>query len=151
GSAERSALSVAAANGYANDTSTSKVTVNIPPLSGDHAGQKNYAEVMVEYKQPRGFSGIFGSGALQVQARAVARGLSAPATGAGILVLNATAKAALNVTGSEDVNVKSGTVIVNSSDNQAAYLTGSGSIVTQEADITGDWGKSGSGTIQTSP
>src|SRR5437762_1168316 len=39
GTAKTRALAVAAANGYANDGTVSKVDVNIPPRSGPHLGQ----------------------------------------------------------------------------------------------------------------
>jgi hypothetical protein len=74
GSAVASALATAAASGYTNDGTTSTVTVNIPPLSGDYVGQSGYAEVIVLHSQPRAFSAIFGSTALPVTARSVARG-----------------------------------------------------------------------------
>ncbi len=53
GTAAAKALEVAADNGYSNDGVHSKVTVNIPPLSGIHAGQAGYAEVLIEYYQTR--------------------------------------------------------------------------------------------------
>ena len=37
-------------------------------------GRSGYAEVIIQYNQSRGFSGIFGSGALPVSGRAVACG-----------------------------------------------------------------------------
>ena len=74
GTAAASALLTAAANGYSNDGTASLVTVNIPPQSGDHAGQKGYAEVLVQFNQNRMFSSIFGSGTIPISARAVARG-----------------------------------------------------------------------------
>src|SRR3954468_15444720 len=45
GTAKASALTTAAANGYKNDGTTSKVTVNIPPATGYYAGKRGYAEV----------------------------------------------------------------------------------------------------------
>jgi uncharacterized membrane protein len=73
GTATASALTTAAANGFNNDGTTSLVTVNIPPRSGDHVSQRGYAEVLVQFNQSRTFSSIFGSGAIAVSARAVAR------------------------------------------------------------------------------
>ena len=93
-----SALGVASANGYTNDGTTSTVTVNISPAEysgGPNAGKvlpAGYAEVTVTCYQGRLFSGILGSGALPVSARAVARGVSSSgATGMpGILLLGHT-------------------------------------------------------------
>ena len=52
----------ASANGYANDGTTSTVTVNIPPKSGPSTGKAGYAEVIVECYQNRFFSSIWGTG-----------------------------------------------------------------------------------------
>ena len=68
GTASASALGVASANGYTNDGTTSKVTVNIPPLSGTFVGKAGYAEVIVTWYQKRGFSAVLGSGTLPVGA-----------------------------------------------------------------------------------
>ena len=48
GTAVASALTTAAAAGYANDGITSTVTVNIPPTSGDYLGKAGYVEVLVQ-------------------------------------------------------------------------------------------------------
>src|SRR5215467_13096080 len=47
GAAANDALAAAAANGFSNDGVNSTVTVNIPPLSGDHVGQAGYVEVII--------------------------------------------------------------------------------------------------------
>ncbi len=60
GTANASALGVASANGYSNNGTTSTVTVTIP--------QAGYAQVSVTYYVSRGFSGVFGSGAIPVSA-----------------------------------------------------------------------------------
>jgi uncharacterized membrane protein len=84
GTANSSALGVASANGYTNDGTTSTVTVNISPAKysgGPNAGTTlppGYAEATVTWYQQRFFSGIFGSGAIPVSARAVARGVQVP-------------------------------------------------------------------------
>jgi hypothetical protein len=98
GTATTSALANAAANGYNNDGVTSVVSVNIPPSSGSFAGQAGYAEVIVQFNQKRGFSGIFANGDIPVRARAVARGLWKPFN-AGIIILNPRAANALYASG----------------------------------------------------
>jgi hypothetical protein len=160
GSAQKSALSVAAANGYSNDGTTSTVTVNIPPLTGDHAGKAGYAEVIVQYNQARNFSAIFSlfnknaTGTIPVTARAVARGLMQANSGAGIIVLDPTAQHALDVTGGGSVMVKSGPIIVDSNADDAAVITGGGSVHAPEVDVTGTNPgdrTTGNGTFVTSP
>src|SRR5580704_13248954 len=56
GTAKASALATASANGYTNDGTTSVVTVNIPPTSGNFSGKVGYAEVIIKFNQKRGFS-----------------------------------------------------------------------------------------------
>ena len=74
GTAAASAKGVASANGYTNDGTSSSVTVNIPPASGNFIGKAGYAEVIVTWYQRPGFSQIFGTGSIPVSARAVAQG-----------------------------------------------------------------------------
>jgi len=47
-SAKKAAAEIAAANGYANDGTTSVVTVNVPPTSGAFAGKAEFAAVIVQ-------------------------------------------------------------------------------------------------------
>src|SRR5438128_1249831 len=75
GTAAASALATAKANGYSNDGTTSVVTVNIPPQSGDYVGKAGFAEVIVQFNLQRGFSAIWGKGTLPVTARSVASGV----------------------------------------------------------------------------
>ena len=89
GTAKSSAMGVASANGYTNDGTTSTVTVNIPPSSGNFSGMPGYAEVIVTWNQQRFFSGIFGSGAIPVSARAVAQGV-VQASSVAVLLLSST-------------------------------------------------------------
>jgi hypothetical protein len=123
GTAKAAALANAAANGYNNDGVSSIVTVNIPPTSGNFAGLAGYAEVIIEYDQPRGFSGIFASGAIPVRARAVARGLWVPFNN-GIIVLHPTAPNALFANGNGSTTVKGANIIVDSNNSMAAVTVG---------------------------
>jgi Flp pilus assembly protein TadG len=152
GSAAASALTTARANGYANDGTTTTVTVHIPPITGDHVGKSGYVEVVVQKGVQRSFSTVFGPGALPVSARAVA--LGAPiAADVGILTLDPTLKGALNANGSGTTNVAGTPVIVDSNDPSAAIGGGGGTLVAPEFDITGGYtttgGASFSGDIKT--
>jgi hypothetical protein len=142
GTAKASALTTAAANGYKNDGTTSKVTVNIPPLSGDYVGKNNYVEVIVEYYQPRAFSNIFGKGPVPVRARAVAIGAPVAAD-VGILVLDPTSKGSLNAQGGGTTTVSGTPVVVDSNNPTAAIGGGGGSLVAPEFDITGGYTTTG--------
>ncbi len=61
---------------------------------------------------------------------------------------------ALKVTGDGDVTVKSGAIIVDSSDSQAAFVSGGGSVLAAEVDITGTnpgYRTAGGGGLTTDP
>jgi Flp pilus assembly protein TadG len=146
GTAKQSALDTAKANGYANDGTTSTVTVNIPPQSGPYIGMTGYAEVIVEYHVTRSFSNIFASGPITVRARAVA--LGAPiAADVGILVLDPTGKGSFNANGSGGATVTGTPIIVDSSDPSAAIAGGGGTVTAPEIDITGGYSTSGGGSF----
>jgi Flp pilus assembly protein TadG len=137
GSASNSAFTTATANGYANDGTTSVVTVNIPPKTGPFTGLNGYAEVLITYNQGRLFSSIWGDAALQVNARAVARGTYVPAT-AGIIVLDPTDNNTLNVTATGNVTVTNGGAIdVDSkSPNGGATCSNTGNIVASNINLS---------------
>lgn len=146
GTAKTSALSTAKANGYANDGTSSIVTVNIPPASGFFSGKRGYVEVVVEFRNNRAFSNVFGSGSIPVRARSVAVGTPI-AVDVGILVLDPTQKAALNSQGSGTTTVTDTSVIVNSNNAAAAVAGGGGSMTAQKFVITGGYDTSGGGTF----
>jgi hypothetical protein len=150
GNPKGAALSVASANGYSDDGTTSSVTVNLPPTSGPYAGLPSYVEVIVTYYQPRAFSGIFGSGALPVKARAVARGAWIDPN-VGVLVLNYAGKGTLSVQGNGAFTEVGAKVIVNSNNSSAVVDTGNGTMKAPEFDITGGNTVNGTGQLVTSP
>jgi hypothetical protein len=142
--AELSAKATAKANGYDDADADVDVTVNIPPLSGPYAGKNGYIEVILTHDVRRGFSSIFGTGKLPVQARAVARG-AYPAVSDAILILNTTKPSALTVSGNGNVGVVGAPIQVNSSDADAAVSTGGGAVVADPTNIVGGYSVSGSG------
>lgn len=146
GKAKTSALTTAAANGYQNDGTLTKVTVNIPPSSGLFVGRPGYAEVFVEFNQSRAFSNIFGSGPVPVRARAVAIG-SPVAADVGILVLDPTKRSSFNAQGSGLTTVGGTPVVVNSKDSEAAVAGGGGTVKADKFSITGGYTTSGGGTF----
>src|SRR5262245_42486018 len=129
GTAAAWARSIAAANGYTNDGTTSVVTVRLFPqnyFSGPSVGQavpKGKVEVTVQRNQQRYFSAVIGTGTIPVTARAVARGKWEPAY-VGIHVLDLHASTALNATGESFVTVNGAKVIVNSDAADAAKSNG---------------------------
>jgi Flp pilus assembly protein TadG len=146
GSAAKSALATASANGYGNDGNASVVTVNIPPQAGDYIGQPAYAEVIVQYNQQRSFSSIFSSAPIPVRARSVVRGADDPYLNAAILVLDPTVQQALSLSGPASVTVNA-TVKINSSSNNALVLSGSSRLTAPTITIVGGYTTSGSATV----
>ena len=61
-----------AGNGYDNVDAGVTVTVNIPPSSGPHIGDSNYAEVLVAYDAPEFFITALGQSNGVINSRAVA-------------------------------------------------------------------------------
>jgi hypothetical protein len=137
GGAKKSALTTAAANGYSNDGVTSTVVVNIPPLTGDHVGEKGYAEVIVTCYEPRFFSKIWGTATLPVKARAVARGVKNVGS-PGILVLDPTGNNSLDLTASGNVTVTNhGAVVVDSnSPNGGLTFTSTGNVTADNINLS---------------
>src|SRR6516164_9876052 len=147
GAAANEALAAAAANGFTNDGVNSTVTVNLPPLSGDHVGQAGYVEVIVQQFQQRAFSAVWGSDRVTVTARSVARGMWVPHNN-GILVLDPSSSGSLSSNGGSSVTTNA-KVIVDSNSASATVVTGGGVLTAPEFDITGVPGTStsGGGTI----
>jgi hypothetical protein len=124
----------ALANGYANDGATSIVTVNIPPKSGAFAGQIDYVEVIIQANLQAGFSAVFTSQPLQVQARAVAHG--APKR-FGLLLLQPDGSDSLALSGNASVQVVNAPIIVNSNDPLAYDIIGSATVSASRHDLAG--------------
>jgi hypothetical protein len=156
--AKQAALDVAAANGYIGTGSADQkdgkgttATVNIPPTSGPYKNRTDgFIEVIVVYQQRRYFSGVLGSGAMTVKARAVARGAWTDGN-IGVLILDYTGKAALNSQGNGAFTESGGRVIVNSNNPDAVVDGGNGSTIATEFDITGGLTLNGGGNLTSLP
>ena len=104
-----------AANGFTNGTNGATVTVNNPPLSGQHIGDSNYVEAIVAKATPTFFAKAFGVKTVTLQARAVAQ------LGSGnncIFALDPSASAALSVDTFASLSSQCG-IVVESSSNSA--------------------------------
>jgi hypothetical protein len=134
-------------NGFSNDGTSNTVTVNIPPLSGPHAGDSNFAEVLTTRIMPTYFIRVVFNGPGRANARAVAGLEVADASGAGLLVLNPQTPSALSVTGNASVNVNGAGVVVNSSHSVAVTGTGNAELNATDIDIGGSYSLSGNAEI----
>jgi hypothetical protein len=152
GSAAAAARAIATANGYTDGANGTTVAVNIPPLTGLFVGQKGYAEVVIQFSHPRYFSQPFGTDAIPIRARAVARGRKSAGKEA-ILCLDPTVKGALNAGGGGTMTVTGSAIQVNSDNYNAAIFNGGGTITLgtgSELDVTGTgpgYAQPGGGTI----
>jgi Flp pilus assembly protein TadG len=144
GTAAASALATSAANGFSNDGVQSIVTVNISPQNyegGPNTGTSlpaGYAEVLVQYNAGRLFSGVFGSGAIPVRGRAVARGIVA-SVGPSLTALSLHASSALAVSGTASLKIN-GAVLVNSDSSSAIKIGGSASLTATVFNLVGGVG-----------
>jgi Flp pilus assembly protein TadG len=146
GTAAQSALTTAAANGFSSDSNGTTVTVNIPPQSGAFSGQAGYAEVLIQHKQNRYFSTIFGKDAITVTARSVARGTQKPYVHASVLVLDPSGQGAYTNSG-DGFQIAGAPILINSNSSQAALLSGSGTVLAPQINIVGNYAASGDATL----
>ncbi len=148
--ARAAALDYAAANGY-DGASGSTVTVNIPPLSGEHIGDPLYVEVIVQEQPPTFFIHVLVPGA-PVQGRGVAGYPLFPEPYA-LVVLDEDDCQAFRQQGDASLAIVGGGIMVNSSCQSDAFRkSGSGDItVDGTIDINGGISVTGSGTVSPDP
>ena len=148
--AQAAALNYAAANGY-DSAGGSTVTVNIPPLSGEHIGDPLYVEVIVREQPPTFFIHVLVPGG-SVQGRGVAGYPLFPQPYA-LVVLDGDDCQAFRQQGNASLGIVGGGIMVNSSCEPDAFSkTGSGNItVDGTIDINGGISDGGSGTVSPDP
>src|SRR5262249_11749210 len=103
-----------------------------------------YAEVTVQYNEPRFFSAIWGQGTFPITARAVARG-TWTVFNTGVLLLDPSGSAVLKVSGGGNTTVAGAPIILNSTNGSAAVVAGGGNITAPAFDFAGSPGFSSSG------
>lgn len=129
------ANAVTANYGYANAMNNVTVKVNQPPKSGNFTSNLQAVEVVVSQPQQRLLSALFGSGPVLVTARAVAL----PNSGTGcVLALNASASPAVNVGGSNQLNLIKCNLYSNSSANPSLNVAGSAAVSANLVGVVGD-------------
>lgn len=149
GTARSAALASAAANDYANDGTTSTVTVNVPPQSGAFAGRAEHVEVIVTSWIKGSFGAVFTKDPLKVQARAVARGRPHRI---GLVLLQSSGSGALQATGNGTIEVVGAPLIVNSPDPAALDTDGNATVSALYSDVAGSVAPGGNilGPVNTS-
>lgn len=144
-----------------NGLNAAVVTINIPPVSGPHAGVVNYAEAIVSSNVATRVMRVVGVPARStVTGRAVA-GWEGTNVAAGVIALDTSARPGLSAVGNGSYRVN-GTVYVNSNggglDDQgrpinngnsgsAISLTGNASIYARDVESVGGYTKTGNAGI----
>ncbi|HTS10963.1 MAG TPA: pilus assembly protein TadG-related protein [Candidatus Limnocylindrales bacterium] len=103
-----------AANGFTDGANGATVTVNNPPLSGQHVGDSKYVEAIVGKTTPTFFAKAFGVSTVNLKARAVAH------LGSGnncIFALDPSASSALSVDGLASISSQCGIVVESAASN----------------------------------
>ena len=146
------ALEYAGANGY--DYLTGKiVAVNIPPLSGEHAGDPSFVEVILEEQPTTVFIQSLIPGGSTVRARGVARWEWYPEEYA-LVVLDPNDCESYRQNGSGNLTITGGGIMINSDCNPDAMdKSGAGSLLVPDGPIHvhGGYEGGGSGTVGTTP
>ena len=129
------ANAVTANYGYANTVSNVTVTVNNPPKTGNYTSNLQAIEVIVSQPQQRLLSALFGSDPVLITARAVAL----PNAGTGcVLALNSSASPAVNVSGSNQLNLIKCNLYSNSSASPSLNVAGNASVSANQVGVVGD-------------
>ncbi|OAE99057.1 hypothetical protein AYJ54_33915 [Bradyrhizobium centrolobii] len=129
------ANAVTANYGYANAVNNVTIIVNQPPKSGSYASNLQAIEVIVSQPQQRLLSSLFGSDPVGITARAVAL----PNSGTGcVLALNSTASPAVNVSGSNQLNLIKCNLYSNSSASPSLNVSGSAAVSANQVGVVGD-------------
>ncbi len=118
----------AESNGYVNGEGDVSVSINVPPSSGPYSGDGNYIEVVIEREVDMVFATVLGQSTWTVTARAVA-GIDPQSAGSyAIMVLSETDCFAFDNTGSGNISIEGGGIMVNSNCSTAFRHAGSGNI-----------------------
>jgi Flp pilus assembly protein TadG len=116
---------VTALYGYTNGSNNVTVTVHQPPSTGNYTSSPQAVEVIVSQPQSRLLSALFGSGAVPITARAVALGNAG--TGC-VLALDPTASSAVNVSGSNKLNLINCNLYSDSNASPSLNVSGSATV-----------------------
>lgn len=133
--AQAAAIDIATANGFSNGVASATVVVNVPPLSGAHAGDNGFIEVVIGSSRPSIFGGIAGIASWDVGARAVAANDTGNRGPFALLALDPSGCEALKVEGSGEL-ISNGDIQVNSLGAPPACPTGAFRVAGESEVIT---------------
>lgn len=135
GSTFSAAQSAAIAIGTQNGATITSSQVTSP--------KSGYVSVTVTSSQPRLFSAIWGAGSMSVSATAVARGTNSPYSTAALIAL-AGSGSSVTMSGTTQLAVTNGRMVVDSNSSMSIISSGSPSITAPELDLSGGIRYSGS-------
>jgi hypothetical protein len=149
--AQTAAFEYAAANGYDNVTENT-VTVEYPPVSGEHIGDPDFVEVIVEEQPATFFIHVLLPGGSTVRARGVA-GFELFPEPYALVVLDTDDCGAFRQQGNASMTITGGGIMVNSACEPDAFSkTGSGDLLVEGSiDVNGGYDVGGSGTVSPDP
>ena len=139
--------SVAASYGFVDGTNGAVVTINIPPVSGNHTTDSNAVEAIVSRPQPLQLARLFLANSPTLTARAVAT--LNPNGSACVLALDRSDVTDVSGNGNTTVNLNSCNLYVNSPSDSALNLVGQASINAEAAFISGNYSLSGQASLNT--
>ena len=151
-SAIAAALEYAEANGFDTDDSSNSVTVNIPPSSGEHAGDHTYVEVIIGEEPGTFFIHVLVADGATVQARGVA-GVNFHPEPYAVIVLDEDDCEAYDQIGGADLTISGGSIMVNSNCQPDALSDGGSGdlLVDGTIDVYGGYQIGGSGAVSPQP
>ncbi|MGH9482107.1 MAG: pilus assembly protein TadG-related protein [Terriglobales bacterium] len=141
------AQNAAALNGFVNGTGGDTLTVNNPPVTGPHAGNNQYVEVIATELSPGYFMKVFGIASLNLSARAVA--YLGSGTGC-VYALNPSASGAITLNGTFNVQLQCA-LYADSNSSQALLVNGSGSVTAKSIGVVGGTLVNGPVTVNPAP
>ncbi len=144
--AANAAYKWAAANGYDNWDPDTTVVVNIPPLSGPHAGDSFFVEVIIYDQEGTYFADVLGTEFWDVTARSVATAGDFPKP-YSIITLNSSDCHATDIDGSVIIKITdAGTFTQSNCEPNAFHTQGSIILDTADNDVVGGWQADGTVT-----
>lgn len=132
-------------------TATSvQICMMSPPNDGPNKGTAGFVEAVVRDPAPTFFMRLFRFTTVTVSGRAVAGASGSGAAGGCVIALSRTGDD-ISYTGSGGLTAEQCDIYDDSSASNALTLTGSGSITGKAIGISGNYSKTGSGTISPAP
>lgn len=137
----------AARNGVTNGVNGATVAVNNPPLSGSHAGDGNYVEVIVSQSQATYFMNVFKRGSMMVSGRAVA----ALASTQNCIYTLKSSGTDISVTNGANLQTPGCAIYSDSNSSTALLVSGGATLNAQAINLVGSYSSTGGSSVKPTP